>query len=1041
MRPIYCLPVLACAIVGCLGSSVLSAAEFKLDGHTFTLPDGFTIERIAGPGLTDRPIHADFDEQGRLYVAESSGSNEPVQQQLEKKPHSILRLEDTNGDGVFDRRTVFADRMMFPEGVLWHDGSVYVTAPPEIWKLTDTNDDGVADQREVWFNPGTLTGCANDLHGPFLGRDGWIYWSKGAFAEQRLDLAEGGKLVTKAAHIFRRHPSGGGVEVVMSGGMDNPVEFVMTPAGDRFFTSTFMRHPGGGLRDGIGHASYGSLFGKDHDVLRDHPRTSATLSDPIVHLGPAAPAGLCYAESDAFGAEYRGNLYAALFNLQKVTRHVLTPQGASFRASVEDFLVSDQRDFHPTDVFEDADGSLIVIDTGGWYKICCPTSQLYKPDVLGAIYRIKKQGAHRLNDPRGLKLTWNGATPVQLAGRLKDARWHVRNRAGNQLAKLGGEATPALGEVLQQRGSSAARVAAIWTLARIADDGARARNREHLGDADPTVRKAAIYAAGFWRDSVAVPRLKALLSESTPVETIAAAAEALGRIRDRSAIPELVAALRIGPASKEALVRALIDIGSPEAIRTAVDAENASGISAGAVEQRHRDEALAMALDQLDAVRPEDVVPLLAADSVHVRGTGLWIVKRHPDWGPALTRTILRGDLNWNRDAAEVSAAVAQLASSKEVQQILADAARGIGFELPARMLALESMARWPEPGKAPAIWADAIADSFADFRQLAFFPIGAARGCQFKEEHPRLVAELEAAARDASLEPQIRLIALSALPPGRELDGALLDFVLGELRKEQSSLVSNKAVEALGRVSLTPGQRLTLAQTMKELGPIELLGCLRLFESGGDEPLGRALVDSLNQAKARASLQPQSLRTLLEKYPPAVRAAAKPLLTALEPDAESRLAKIDQLLKEVQEGDRYRGQAVFNSTKAACSSCHAIGYLGGDLGPDLTRIGQIRNERDLLEAIVYPSASFVRSYESVRVLTKDGEDHNGVVREDAADHLTLATGPGASVKVARSEIAEMQPGSLSIMPGGLDEQLSKHELADLLAFLKATRW
>ena len=95
-----------------------------------------------------------------------------------------MRLEDTDGDGRFDRSTVFADRMMFPEGVMWLDGSLYVAAPPSIWKLTDTDGDGVADRREEWFQGKTLTGCANDLHGPYPGPDGWIYWCKGAFAEQ-----------------------------------------------------------------------------------------------------------------------------------------------------------------------------------------------------------------------------------------------------------------------------------------------------------------------------------------------------------------------------------------------------------------------------------------------------------------------------------------------------------------------------------------------------------------------------------------------------------------------------------------------------------------------------------------------------------------------------------------------------------------------------------------------------------------------------------------------------------------------------------------
>src|SRR4030095_1652604 len=75
---------------------VARAAEFKFGAQTFTLPDGFTLERVAGPGLVDRPIEADFDEQGRLYVTDSSGSNEPTAKQLEKKPHRIVRLEDTD---------------------------------------------------------------------------------------------------------------------------------------------------------------------------------------------------------------------------------------------------------------------------------------------------------------------------------------------------------------------------------------------------------------------------------------------------------------------------------------------------------------------------------------------------------------------------------------------------------------------------------------------------------------------------------------------------------------------------------------------------------------------------------------------------------------------------------------------------------------------------------------------------------------------------------------------------------------------------------
>ena len=69
------------------------------------VPEGFSVELVAGPPLVERPITAAFDDDGRLYVAESSGSNDPVEKQLEERPHRIVRLEDADGDGKFDRRS------------------------------------------------------------------------------------------------------------------------------------------------------------------------------------------------------------------------------------------------------------------------------------------------------------------------------------------------------------------------------------------------------------------------------------------------------------------------------------------------------------------------------------------------------------------------------------------------------------------------------------------------------------------------------------------------------------------------------------------------------------------------------------------------------------------------------------------------------------------------------------------------------------------------------------------------------------------------
>ena len=75
-------------------------------------------------------------------------SDRVFEQLLKELPNSIRRLEDTKGDGRFDRHTIFADKMSFPMGVLWHDGSVYTCSPPSLWRLQDTQRTGVADVRQ-----------------------------------------------------------------------------------------------------------------------------------------------------------------------------------------------------------------------------------------------------------------------------------------------------------------------------------------------------------------------------------------------------------------------------------------------------------------------------------------------------------------------------------------------------------------------------------------------------------------------------------------------------------------------------------------------------------------------------------------------------------------------------------------------------------------------------------------------------------------------------------------------------------------------------
>jgi len=157
-------------------------------------------------------------------------------------------------------------------------------------------------------------------------------------------------------------------------------------------------------------------------------------------------------------------------------------------------------------------------------------------------------------------------------------------------------------------------------------------------------------------------------------------------------------------------------------------------------------------------------------------------------------------------------------------------------------------------------------------------------------------------------------------------------------------------------------------------------------------------------------------------------------------PNAAAQGTHLDELAKKLPKGDVMHGHLVFQSAKTACTSCHAMGYLGGTLGPDLTHVGQVRTERDLLESIVYPSASFVRSFEPYSVKTKSGERFNGVLKKDAPDEIVLALDPKSEKHIPRMEIEKLEPGTLSVMPEGFETLLTPQELADLISFLKAAK-
>ena len=450
-------------------------------------------------------------------------------------------------------------------------------------------------------------------------------------------------------------------------------------------------------------------------------------------------------------------------------------------------------------------------------------------------------------------------------------------------------------------------------------------------------------------------------------------------------------------------------------------------------------------------LKPEQVIPLLASTNALLKQTANWIISHHPEWGDALAQRFddrLRTPGLSKEEEDELVGQLVLFASSARVQQLCAEPLLRVGAGLDFREtnfrrdLCLRAI-NGARLRQTPEHWVHAL-ETFLQYGHL--------RGSRMNDVIP-VVRNLSLTAEQRGrLLPQLTRIATSTnyvaedrLEAAATCQGAMLDQDLFNFAKAQLSAANfsarTVAALALTKASLTEQQLLELAVAAKDAGPLETPKLLPAFARATNESVGLALVAALGASKSLRSLRAEQVRPNLTNFPATVRAKADELLTTLNTDTAKQKARLDELSLHLKSGDVRRGQAIFNSQKAACATCHAIGYLGGNLGPDLTRIGQIRTERDLLEALVFPSASFVRSFEPMLVVTKSGEEHSGVLRRDAPEEVVLATGVGVEVRLARADLAEMRPGTVSVMPAGLDEQLTREELADLIAFLKATKW
>ncbi|HEX6223565.1 MAG TPA: hypothetical protein VFZ52_04105, partial [Chryseolinea sp.] len=196
------------------------------------VPDGYEVEVAAGPDLVDYPMFAVADETGRLFVFESTGNvYNKTEDALENPQFRINLLQDLDGDGTYDKSTIFADKVGFPQGGVFYKGSLYASSAPELLKFTDTDNDGISDKREVILSGWVLNVNANSLIGPFMAPDGWLYLTS-AIEGFDVTTKEGERLKGETARVWRLRPDGSDLQWISAGGMNNPVGLTFTRASE-----------------------------------------------------------------------------------------------------------------------------------------------------------------------------------------------------------------------------------------------------------------------------------------------------------------------------------------------------------------------------------------------------------------------------------------------------------------------------------------------------------------------------------------------------------------------------------------------------------------------------------------------------------------------------------------------------------------------------------------------------------------------------------------------------------------------------------------
>ena len=945
-----------------------------------TLPKGFHATPFAGEPAIHQPIAFTIDERGRLWVVENYAY-----------PHwspyghdRILILEDTDGDGVHDKITVFYDQLNFASGIAVGHGGVWVGSPPYLLFIPDKNHDDVPDGPpepvlDGWAHEDTHETLNSFVWGP----DGWLYGNQGVFTFSNVGKpgARDSERIPLNACVWRYHPTKKIFEVFAEG-MSNQWGLDFNDVGDSFVTACVIPH----LWHVIQGAHYQRQAGQHNNLyayteittIADHAHYDKTVkwSDARFGAGGTDAAGGGHAHAgtliylgDNFPAEYRGALFTHNILGNRINQEKLVPAGSGYVGShAPDFMKANDGWFRGLRLEIGPDGSLFDSD---WYDARACHQQHPQDRTNGRIYKIS------YGEPKRVTVDLAKQSSAELVqNQLHANEWFVRR------SRI----------LLQERGPNPEVHAALLQIIR--------------ENPDVTRQLRALWALHATRGLNGPLALELLKSKEAYVRgwTIQLMSE------DKNPSPALVTAFgELAKTDPSPIVRRFL---ASAARRIAVDQRwdiVAGLLQHGEDATDHNLPALywfaaepLVAADTARAAALGNTTPLTALRAFFTKRQAALAVEAKPVAGTGTPLDPLVRTLAGSDDTAYQLEILESLTSAIEGKTKVA---RPGGWnEAYAKLSA--------SPDTKVIAKADALATRFGDTTVFTrkkiiamdtFAPLTARQAALevVLQRHDFMLAPLY---HKLLTEPGLRAGALRGLAPYDvpATPPAIL-AVYPTFSPQEKRLAINLLAQrpAYARELLAAVKTGTVARTDLDAA---LARQLRLFN---DPELNKAIAETWGVVRDSAGDTAQEIAKWKAFLTPQRLAAANPS----------------------------RGRAVFART---CAVCHVLFDEGAKIGPELT--GSNRGELDyILNNVVDPNAIIGKDYQLTTVETNDGRTAAGIVQRETPAAVTIVN-MAETVTIARDNIKKLDRLEVSLMPPGLLQSMKEDEVADLVAYLKGDR-